>query len=192
MMTVIQNNDQFNLYSTNNKMNNIPTKLPTATHLSYLQHCHRKVWLFSNGISMEQNSQLVLEGKLISETTYMQRPDQYTELALGPIKIDFFDTKNKVVYETKKSDKREAMHLAQVKYYLYILKLSGIEGATGIIEYPKQRKKVEVFLTENDEILIQQQIKEVNAIINQENSPPALTKLSACKNCAYFDLCHIQ
>lgn len=167
-------------------------KLPTATHLAYLQHCHRKLWLFSNGISMEQNSQLVAEGKLINETTYQQRSNQYTELALGTVKIDFYDAKNRVVYETKKSDKRENMHLAQVKYYLYILKLSGIDGATGILEYPKQRKRTEVFLLATDIEIIEQQIKEVQSIINQEESPDKLTKISACRNCSYFDLCHVQ
>src|SRR5690606_32181057 len=34
-------------------------------------------------------------------------------------KIDFFDTKNKVVHETKRSNKVEQAHIWQVKFYLW-------------------------------------------------------------------------
>lgn len=39
----------------------------TDTHFNYYQLCHRKLWLFSNGINMEQESELVYEGKLVHE-----------------------------------------------------------------------------------------------------------------------------
>lgn len=28
---------------------------PTGTHFNYYQLCHRKLWLFANGINMERN-----------------------------------------------------------------------------------------------------------------------------------------
>lgn len=31
----------------------------TDTHFNYYQLCHRKLWLFANGINMEQESELV-------------------------------------------------------------------------------------------------------------------------------------
>lgn len=31
----------------------------TDTHFNYDQLCHRKLWLFANGINMEQESELV-------------------------------------------------------------------------------------------------------------------------------------
>ena len=31
----------------------------TGTHFNYYQLCHRKLWLFANGINMEQESELV-------------------------------------------------------------------------------------------------------------------------------------
>lgn len=42
----------------------------TGTHFNYYQICHRKLWLFANGINMEHNSHLVYEGKLIHEESY--------------------------------------------------------------------------------------------------------------------------
>ena len=38
----------------------------TATHINYYNICHRKLWLFSNGINMEHNSALVLTKKTIA------------------------------------------------------------------------------------------------------------------------------
>lgn len=38
--------------------------MPTGTHFNYYMVCHRKLWLFANGINMEHTSDLVYEGKL--------------------------------------------------------------------------------------------------------------------------------
>ncbi|GAB2622414.1 Dna2/Cas4 domain-containing protein [Belliella aquatica] len=54
---------------------------------------------------MEYTSQIVAEGKLIAETTYLDSARKYTELELDGIKIDFYDVKNKVIHEVKKSYK---------------------------------------------------------------------------------------
>ena len=45
----------------------------TGTHFNYYQLCHRKLWLFSNGINMEQESDLVYEGKLVHEYCYRKK-----------------------------------------------------------------------------------------------------------------------
>ncbi|WP_149694528.1 Dna2/Cas4 domain-containing protein [Chitinophaga sp. CF418] len=48
----------------------------TATHINYYHICHRKLWLFSNGITLEHTSDLVAEGKLIGEHSYPQRAEK--------------------------------------------------------------------------------------------------------------------
>lgn len=162
----------------------------TGTHIAYLHTCHRKLWLFANGIQMEHTSDIVAEGKLIGETTYQERAQKYTELEIEGIKIDYYDAKNKIIHEVKKSDKVEFAHKAQVKYYLYILWKNGIEGASAILEYPKlrQREVVEWDL-EYDLPEIKSWIEKTNAIIHQEQCPE-LIKLSICKRCSYFDFCY--
>jgi CRISPR-associated exonuclease Cas4 len=74
----------------------------TATHINYFFICHRKLWLFANGINMEHTSERVAEGKLIGQTSYPQRAEKYTEIEIGGSKIDFYDAKNKVIHEVKK------------------------------------------------------------------------------------------
>lgn len=161
----------------------------TPTLLNYYLLCHRKVWLHAHGIRMEQTSEVVYEGKLISETTYPQRAQKYTELDLGIAKIDFYDPKNKVVHEVKKSNKMEHAHEWQVKYYLYLMEQIGIEGASGLLEYPKMRETKEVLLSEADRAYLQEALPQIRALIDREECPPRLEKKSLCRKCSYFDFC---
>jgi CRISPR-associated exonuclease Cas4 len=146
------------------------------------------LWLFANGINMESTSDLVYEGKLLHETSYPRRSEKYQEVELDGIKIDYYDPRNKVVHEIKKSDKHEEAHEWQVKYYLYVLEQNGIEGATGLLEYPKLHKTDEVLLTTPDRETIREMIANIENIIHQEHCPERIPK-SRCKNCSYFDFC---
>ena len=161
----------------------------TATHINYYHICHRKLWLFANGINMEHTSDTVTEGKLIGENTYTDRAAKYTELQLDGVKIDYYDAKNKVVHEIKKSDKMEAAHEAQVKYYLYKLKQHGIEGVTGILEYPTLRHTSQIFLTDDDVISIENWEVAIMEIISREEIPGVIDK-PVCKRCSYFEFCY--
>lgn len=158
------------------------------TLLNYYILCHRKAWFFGNGIQMEHTSELVGEGKLISETTYTRRAEKYTELDLGIAKIDFYDANAKVVHEVKKSSKVEHAHEWQVKYYLYLLEQNGVEGATGLLEYPKLRDTKQVFLTDEDRTKLESMIEKIRVLVDDDTCPP-LMKKSICKKCSYFDLC---
>jgi len=128
----------------------------TGIHFNYYLICHRKLWLFANGITMENNSGLVYEGKLLHETSYIRRSEKYREIELDGIKIDYYDSENKVVHEIKKSDRHEDAHERQLKYYLYILKQNDVKEVAGLLEYPRLHKTMEVFLTDPDRIKIQE------------------------------------
>jgi CRISPR-associated exonuclease Cas4 len=160
----------------------------TGTHFNYYLICHRKLWLFANGINMESTSELVYEGKLIHETSYPRRSEKYQEIEIDGIKIDYYDPKNKVVHEIKKSDKHEEAHEWQLKYYLYVLEQNGITGATELLEYPRLHKTDEVLLTIPDRKAITEMIQKIEGLIHSGICPVKITK-SKCKNCSYFDFC---
>lgn len=161
----------------------------TGTHFNYFQVCHRKLWLFANGINMEQNSDLVYAGKLIHEESYPQRPERYEEIEIDGVKVDFYDAKRKVIHEIKKSDKVEQAHEWQLKYYLYVFERNGIDDVSGILEYPKLRKTAEVFLSDVDREMICNFELKIREIIGNETCPP-LEKKGICRNCSYFDFCY--
>ena len=162
----------------------------TGTHINYYFICHRKLWLFANNIQMEHTNDAVTEGKLIHETSYSQRSSKYEEIAIDGIKIDFFDTKTKIIHEIKKSSKLHNAHVWQVKYYIYVLEKNGVDGVSGILEYPKERKTEEIYLSikDKEEILFME--KEISKIINMKQVPN-LEKKKRCKNCSYYDFCFV-
>lgn len=121
----------------------------TATHINYYHVCHRKLWLFSNGINMEHTSDIVYDGKLLHETSYPQRAEKYTEIDISAMvaddiqltgKIDFYDAKERTIHETKRSDKIEEAHEWQAKYYIWLLELNSVTGVHAILEYPGSGK----------------------------------------------------
>lgn len=163
----------------------------TATHINYFFICHLKLWLFSNGVNMEHNSEAVAEGKLIGSTSYPQRAEKYTEIEIGGSKIDFYDAKNKIVHEIKKSDKMEEAHEWQVKYYIWLLEQHGVEGVKGILEYPKLRQTKEIVLMDQDRTALQEALNRIEDIIKSETCPPKINS-RICKRCSYYDFCYIE
>ena len=162
----------------------------TGTHFNYYQICHRKLWLFANGINMEHTSDLVYDGKLIHESTYPQRSERYEELEIDGVKIDYYDARNKVIHEIKRSDKVEHAHEWQVKYYIYVLERNGIEDVKGVLEYPALRHTAPVILTDADRIRITEMEKEIRQLIEGDVCPPVINA-KICKNCSYYDFCYV-
>lgn len=162
-----------------------------ATLVNLYHVCKREMWLHANGIRMEHTSDIVAEGKLIGETTYPQRPAKYTEIEIGGSKIDFYDAKNKVIHEIKKSNSVEQAHEWQVKYYIWLLAQAGVAGVSGIIEYPKLKHTAHVALTEADAVQLQETVNAIKDLVQQEACPPRINS-KICKSCSYYDFCYVE
>ena len=160
-----------------------------ATLVNLYNVCKREMWLHANGIRFEQTSDLVFEGKLIHEDSYPQRSGKYEEIELDGIKVDFYDPKRKIIHEIKKSNKVETAHEWQLKYYIYIFERNGIEGVSGVLEYPTLRRTKEVVLSDVDREHIQEMENDIQRIISTDDCPP-LQKKGICRNCSYFDFCY--
>ncbi|WP_343690416.1 CRISPR-associated protein Cas4 [Chitinophaga sp.] len=169
-----------------------------ATHINYFHVCHRKLWLFCNGINMEHTSDLVSDGKLLHAVSYPQRAEKRKEIEISASidenivlngKIDFFDAVGKVIHETKRSDKIEIAHEWQVKYYIWLFELNNIAGVKGIIEYPKLRINSDISLTEGDKRYLEEVVNMINKIRINEVCPPLINS-KICRNCSYHDLCY--
>lgn len=163
----------------------------TGTLINYYFVCHRELWLFANGINMEQESDLVYEGKLIHEESYPERSSKYEEVAIDGIKVDYYDVKNHVIHEIKKSNKVDRAHEWQLKYYMYVFEQHGVTDVRGILEYPEMRKTKEVILTDVDREGISSMISEIESIIQKDECPPRVKK-GLCRNCSYFDFCYSE
>lgn len=170
-----------------------------ATLINLYHVCQRELWLHANSIRMETTSDIVADGRLLHEISYPQRPEKYSEIELSVTlnnlvltgKIDFYDAKDKIIHEIKKSDSMETAHVWQVKYYIWLLEQNGVENAKGILEYPKLRETKEVNLSDEDRLYLQQVVKQIEDIISGETCPPKINS-KICKKCAYYELCYID
>jgi len=139
---------------------------------------------------MEHTSDLVYEGNMIHENSYPQRSSKYEEIEIDGIKVDFYNPKDKVIHEIKKSNKIEQAHEWQLKYYIYVFEQNGIIGVNGILEYPLLRKKESIILTDIDREIIENMKKEIIEI-SESDICPLIEKKNICKQCSYFEFCYI-
>ena len=148
----------------------------TGTLINLYQVCKRETWLHANGIRMEHTSDVVTEGKLVHETSYPNRAARYEEVRIGGSVIDFYDPKEKVIHEIKKSTSKEEAYIWQVKYYLLLFEREGIADVVGMLE-------------EGDREILRQMEVEIRQLIGEEACPPALSK-GKCGACSYYEFCY--
>jgi CRISPR-associated exonuclease Cas4 len=162
-------------------------KKVTGVMVYYYFVCKKRLWYFANEITMEQENELVTMGKLIDEYSYSRQKKHI--MIDETINIDFLHNWN-TIHEIKKSDKLEEASIWQVKYYIYVLKEKGLIVEKGILDYPELRKRKEIYLSKDDELLIQKLLKDIGEIICLE-IPPNENKKVYCRKCSYYELCFI-
>jgi len=133
-----------------------------------------------------QKNPFIEIGKLISEESYKR---ERKEVHIENMVIDLLKTEeeNVVIGEVKKSSRFEKSAKMQLAYYLWRLKQLGIY-ATGLLLFPKEKKKISVELTKEieDELIYAQ--KQIKTIIQME-MPPPLKKIKFCSKCGYQEFC---
>lgn len=155
--------------------------------INYYFVCKRKLWLFSKGITMEQNSDRVMTGKLVHENSYKRK--KHKELLIDNLlKLDIVD--DTYIREVKISSKLETADKMQLYYYLYYLKKLGI-NKKGMLNYVKERRQEEIELTEEIEKEVEKVILDI-VEINKNIKPPKLEKLPYCTKCAYYEFCYVK
>lgn len=152
--------------------------------LNYLYICERKLWLFDRGITMEGNSDRVLQGKLLHEYSYPK--EEIKEIMLDDIiRIDILS--GNTIREVKYSNKMKEADRIQIYYYLFYLKQKGIEKK-GSINYPKERRRETIELTDEAIAEVKNALKRISEILKLEK-PPAIIKKPYCKKCSYYEFC---
>lgn len=159
----------------------------SGTMFYYYFVCKRKLWLFSNGIQLESENEDVKIGKLIDENSYSRELKHV--LIDETVNIDFIK-EWKILHEVKKQKSVEEAGIWQLKYYIYFLRKRGINIESGILDYPKLKKREIVNLSKDDEKKIEKILKEIDEILKLKE-PPKVEKIKLCKKCAYYEYCYI-
>ena len=154
---------------------------------NYYFVCKRKLWLFNKGITMENTSDRVMEGKTVHEDSYSRLKTREV-LIDDMLRLDIMD--KEFVREIKITSKMEIVDKMQLLYYLYYLKQLGIKKK-GVLNYVKERRNEIVELDEKSELEIEKTLVDIDKILNK-NEPPEVIKLPYCKKCAYYQFCFVK
>lgn len=155
--------------------------------LNYYYVCKRKLWLFDKGITMENTSDRVLQGKIVHEYSYPREKNK--EILIDDmIKLDILD--KDYIKEVKISSKMEKPDRMQLLYYLFYLKQMGVEKK-GSINYVKEKKIEIVELTQKDEEELKDALVKIKEILGHDK-PSKVEKLTYCKKCAYYEFCYVK
>lgn len=157
-----------------------------GTQINYYFICKTKLWLFSHNIQLEHESENVKLGKLLHEDSFKREKDYLID---NLINVDFIKISDSIeIHEVKKTEKMDNSHEFQLLYYMFYLKNEkDIDNIRGFLDYPKNRKKKEVFLTKEKEDELVKIIEDIDNII--KNNLPKPKKSKICRKCAYFEFC---
>lgn len=165
---------------------------PIPTLIWYYYICPREVWLMSRHLEPYQGNPFIEIGRLISEEAYKRDKKEITiqtPEGIGGMVIDIIKREDEevVIAEIKKSSSFEKSAKMQLAYYLLRLKMLGID-AKGELLFPKEKKKIQVTLTDELEQELTEAQQNIKRIISQEK-PPEPRLIKYCKKCGYQELC---
>ena len=156
--------------------------------LSYT-NCRREAWLMAHRIIPEQDNTSMSLGRLIHEASYENRGEK--DVSIDNIKLDMVEEKKgkTIVSEIKKSKYSLEGARDQLLFYLLRLKEMGVQ-AEGQLLVPKEKKKITITLTEEEEERIKKLCEEIQKLV--EGPIPDIKRAqSKCKNCAYYTYCWV-
>jgi CRISPR-associated exonuclease Cas4 len=161
-------------------------KLINGTQINYYFICKTKLWLFSHNIQMEQESDNVKLGKTLHENSYKKENEVLID---NLINVDFIKNNNPIeIHEVKKTQSMKRSHEFQLLYYIYYLKNEkGLNNIVGYLNYPENRKKIKIELTDEKEKELKDVLEDINNIINSNIPKPKKSRI--CRKCAYFEFC---
>lgn len=157
-----------------------------GTLVWYYCICKREVWLMSHHIVPDQQNEAIDLGRFLHEESYKRNTK---EIVFGHVRFDvLLEAKDKLVIgETKKTSSFSEASKWQLMFYLQVLKKAGIL-ASGMLLYPKEKKREEVILTEEAESQLEKMEKEIIKIANESQALPPI-QCKYCKKCAYEEYC---
>ena len=171
--------------------NSLTTARIGGTEVHYYVLCPRKLWWFSHGLEQEHvtgsaGAENVTLGQHIHKESYptQKRKDLMIDDLL---RLDF--TEGGAVHEIKKSRGAYKATLFQLLYYLYYLKHAKKIETTGVIDYPKERRREEVALTPEREAEVERILEGIQATRQMPSPPNVPAPMPICKKCAYQELC---
>ncbi|MBB6063338.1 CRISPR-associated exonuclease Cas4 [Thermosipho japonicus] len=144
--------------------------------------CKRQAWLLSRQLVGEQDSDFLAIGRLISQESYSR---DKKEITINGGKVDIIRLENGEIklVEVKKSSRMIKSAKFQLLYYMWKANVD-----YGEIRIPKEKKVIEVHMTDDARGELLNLMNEIEDIINRDKVPKAERK-KYCKTCSFEYFC---
>lgn len=158
----------------------------TGTLIWYYFVCKRQVWLMAHELNPREDYDRLEIGRLLHEESY-KRDDK--EIVVGDVRLDLIREEHGkiLVGEVKKSSHFTLPAIMQVCFYLRQLKERGVD-AEGQLLFPKERKKLKVELSAENERQLDEAISDIRSLMAQPQPLP-YAPCKFCGKCAYLEFC---
>ncbi|MCL6533442.1 MAG: CRISPR-associated protein Cas4 [Armatimonadetes bacterium] len=152
--------------------------------------CPRKCWFIQRQLMMEPHSPYVELGRLVHQEALQERPSReptFTEVPIeGFARID--KIAGELVYEIKRSPRKQEAHRLQLLYYLYLLRERGL-NLKGVLSYPEQNRREVIELDDEGIQALQNALQAIQQLRQCPLPPQVPRPMSVCRTCAYQELC---
>ena len=166
----------------------------SGTEVHYAALCERKLWWFTHGMEQEHASDAVADGRYLHEASFPRRESEV--LLDGRVRLDgleVFGGKGVeavvTVHEVKRSRAMRRAQRLQLMYYMMVLEAHGLSNVRGILEYPKERRREQVSLTDTGRQELERMLARIQEVRAMPEPPHVPEPLSMCGECAYQELC---
>lgn len=161
--------------------------LPPSIYNAYFI-CQRQAWLMFRQLTADQHHSNIEIGRHIDDTSY-EREKKKIYLADISAMVDMITKRGDeyFVAEIKKSSKRLDNAIIQLKYYLYLLRSKSV-NVKGMLKIPREKKNIEVELSDEDIKAIEKNIKMIFYMIYRDSPPDRINK-KICTKCAHYEFC---
>ena len=166
----------------------------SGTEVHYCVFCERKLWWFLHGMEQEHTNDQVALGRHEHKQAYRRRKGEI-EID-GHVRIDGIEpgaAKDPeavvTVHEVKISRGGAKAQRMQLLYYLRVLREKGLPNVRGVLDYPAQRRRVEVRLTPTADVELNVVLQRIEEIREMASPPPVPEPMAVCAKCAYQELC---
>ncbi|AEH51737.1 CRISPR-associated protein Cas4 [Pseudothermotoga thermarum] len=159
----------------------------TGSSLLSYTVCKRQAWLMQRNVEPDQANEYLVIGRLIHSESYKDKAIR--EITLPGMKIDLVWESGglTIVGEIKKSSRYLKGAKLQLLFYLSELRKRGIK-AVGKILIPKEKKQINVELTEENLKELYTAIEELEELSKIEKIPPK-KRTSFCTKCGFEEFC---
>lgn len=156
----------------------------TGVMMQYYEVCHRELWFLSRNVEIDRNNPAVVRGTNVDDQAFSE--ERRNVSIDGTIAVDLLQDGR--IVEVKPSSALTEPAKLQLLYYLwYFDRILGVEK-DGVLAHPTERNREPVTLTEENIHRVEEAIRGIYEVINEDSPPPAEQK-PFCESCAYHDFC---